>query len=236
MTGLEGAAAAPDSPLAATDPLLKLCAALCAVGVVATFPAGIGWRQPTLLAVLAAVGLLARVPGRYVGSRLLAATPFIAMAAAIPLVSAVPDGQRVALAVAWKACSAVLLLSMLAATTAVEDLVDSLRRLGAPRGLALTANLMHRYLLVLLGEWRRVARARDCRTGGRVAAGRTRAWANQVSTVFVRGWDRAERVARAMEARGFRGDFPRPPRPRPRFRDLALAAALPLGLLALRIA
>ena len=235
MREFDSGVAAPDSALVRIDPLAKLCAALCSVLAISTFPAGAGWRCPAVLALLCCVAALSAVPGRYLLNRFLASTPFIAMAAAMPIASAVPGGPGLALSVAWKAYSAILLLSILAATTPVADLVESLRRLGAPRGLALTATLMHRYLSVLLEEWRRIARARDCRTGGRVAARRTRLWANQAAMVFVRGWDRADRVAQAMLARGFRGEFPRQPRPRPRIRDLALCAALPAAVVALRV-
>ena len=235
MNEFDRVLAAPSSPLARIDGLLKLCAALGAVLVISTFPAGLGWRQLAVAAALGSVWAVSRVPGRYVGRRLLAAAPFVAMAATVPVVSGLPDGRLLALAVGWKAGSAVLVFSVLAATTPVEEIVEALRRLGVPRGFALTATLMHRYLFVLLEEWRRVARARECRAAGRVAGGRARAWANQVSMVFVRGWDRADRVAQAMLARGFRGDFPRRPAPRPRVRDLACGAALLLGLLALRI-
>lgn len=227
--------AAPRSPLASMHPLVKLCTALAMVLTITTFPPAAGWRAPAVGSLLAAVWILSRVPAAYVLRRLLAATPFIAMAAALPLVSAVPGAILVAAAVAGKAYSAVLLLSLLAATTRIEDLVESLRMLGAPRGLALTAALMHRYLFVLLEEWRRIARARDCRAGGPVRTGRTKAWAYQAAMVFVRGWDRADRVAQAMLARGFQGSFPRLRRPGPRPADVAWGLAVAVAVLALRI-
>lgn len=235
MSEFDSSVAAPQSALARMDPLAKLCAVVGTIVVISTFPSGLGWHCPAVLGLLCCVAALSAVPARYLLGRFLASTPFIAMAAVMPIASAVPGGTGLALAVAWKAYSAILLLSLLVATTSVADLVGSLRRLGAPRGLALTATLMHRYLSVLLEEWRRIARARDCRTGGRVAAGRTRLWANQAAMVFLRGWDRADRVAHAMLARGFRGEFPRQPGPRPRVRDLVLCAALPAAVIALRI-
>ncbi len=235
VTEVDTGVPAPASPLARMDAMVKFCAALCTVLGISTFPVHAGWRYPAVLALLCVLWVLARLPGRYLLRRLLAATPFIAMAAVLPLASAVPDGSRLALAIVWKAYSAILLLSMLAATTPVEGIVESMRRLGAPRGLALVATLMHRYLFVLLEEWRRIARARECRTGGRVARGRIRIWANQAAMVFVRGWERAERVGNAMLARGFRGEFPRLRSATPRPRDLALGLALPLAVLALRV-
>ncbi len=232
---VHGHLAAPDSPLASMHPFPKLCAVLATVVMISTFPSGPSRRPMAVASVLIGIWVLSRVPFRYVLRRFFAATPFIAMAAALPLVSAVPDGGLVAVAVGWKAYSAILLLSILAATTPVEDLVASLRLLGAPRGLALTATLMHRYLFVLLEEWRRVSRARDCRIGRGVRTGRTRTWAHQAAMVFVRGWDRADRVAHAMLARGFRGEFPKLRRPRPCVGDVAWGVLLPAAVLVLRV-
>ena len=235
MRAFDGSIAAPRSPLAATHPTVKLCAALGTVVAISVLPSEAGWRFPALLAVLAALALGARVPLRLLLRRCLVATPFIALAATMPLVSAAAGGAAIAAAVAWKAFSAVLVLSLLAATTPIEYVVESLRRLGAPSGLALTAMLMHRYLFVLLDEWHSIDRARACRTGGRVNAGRARIWANQAAMVFVRGWERADRVAQAMVARGFQGEFPRLAATQPGAREIALGASLPLLVLALRI-
>lgn len=235
MRAFDGAVAAHRSPLARMDPLAKLCATLSTVVAISVFPAGAEWRYGAVLAMLAAVAVLARVPGRYVLQRFLAASPFIGLAALVPLASAVPAAADLAIAVTWKAFSAILLLSLLAATTSIDEIVESLRRLGAPRGLALTATLMHRYLFVLLDEWRRIARARDCRSGGHVRGSRARMWANHAAMVFVRSWERADRVAQAMQARGFRGEFPRLRRSRPGPWEIAAACALPLSVLALRI-
>ena len=236
MRPFDAAVAAPASPLMGADPRVKLCAALCAVLAISTFPPGADWRCTATIGILALLWLAARVPLLYVVRRLLAATPFIAMAAALPFAASLPQGGAVAFAVVWKAYSAILLLSILAATTSIEDIVDALRRLGVPRGFALTTVLMHRYLFVLLEEWRGIARARECRTGGTIRVGRARIWANQVAMVFVRGWDRAERVAQALVARGFQGDFPRLRRPRPTVLQLVCAIALPLAIALLRIA
>lgn len=235
MRAFDGSIAAPRSPLADAHPTVKLCAALGTVVAISVLPSGAGWRFPAVLAVVAALSLGARVPLRFLLRRCLVATPFIALAAAMPLVSAATGGAEIAAAVAWKAFSAVAVLSLLAATTPIEHVVESLRRLGAPSGLALTAILMHRYLFVLLDEWRSIDRARECRTGGRVNAGRARIWASQAAMVFVRGWERADRVAQAMMARGFQGEFPRLTATRPGPGEITLGASLPLLVLALRI-
>lgn len=236
MSPLAYGVAAPWSPLARVDARAKLCGAFGAVLAVSTYPAGAGWRYAAALLLLAALLGLARVPPRYVLRRCLAAAPFVAMAALLPFASAAADWRPLAAAVALKACAAVLALSALAATTPLEDVVGSLRHFGAPRGLTLTAVLMHRYLFALLEEWRRMERARECRTGGRLRSGRTRVRANQVAMVFVRGWERAERVAQGLLVRGFQGEFPRLRSREGRTREFAFGLGLPMALLALRFA
>lgn len=236
VTRLEPIATAADSTLGRIDPTVKLCAAFSTVVAISTFPASAGWRFGAVLVLVALLLQVAGLPFRYLMRRFLAATPFIAVAAAMPFAASAAGASLLALSVAWKAYSAVALLSVLVGTTPIEEIVGSMRRLGAPRGVALVASLMHRYLYVLLDEWGRVARARECRTGGRIAGGRTRVWAYQAAAVFVRGWERSDRVAQAMLARGFQGDFPRAERPLPAGRDLVLGALLPVAVVALRIA
>ena len=226
---------APRSPLAPVDPLVKLCSSLATVVLIATFPPGLGWRHAGIAATLVALWGLSRVPLAYVLRRVGAAAPFIALAACMPIVSGVPGGRVLAASVGFKASSAIVLLALLAATTRVEDILDSLCRLGIPRALALTAVLMHRYLFVLLEEWRGISRARECRTGGRLAAGRSRLWASQAAMVFVRSWDRSDRVAQALLTRGFQGEFPRLGRTSPRSGEVMLAFALPAAVMLLRI-
>lgn len=235
MRSVDAGLAAPRSPLAAAHPTVKLCAALATVVLISTFPPAPSWRQGVTVAILLAVWGLARVSPVYVLRRLAAAAPFIALAACLPLVSGLPGAGALAGAVVFKATSAIVLLSILAATTPVEDILQSLCRLGVPRAFALTAVLMNRYLFVLLEEWRGISRARDCRTGGQLASGRCRMWANQAAMVFVRGWDRSALVAQALLTRGFRGEFPRLQRPNLGVAEAALAVALPLAVLLLRL-
>ena len=235
MRSIDAGLAAPRSPLAAAHPVVKLAAALATVFLITTFPPVPTWRYLAAVAILLSVWVLARVPAAYVLRRVGAATPFIALAACLPIVSGLPDAGPLAAAVGLKAYSAIILLSVLAATTALEDIVGALCRLGVPSAFALTTVLMNRYLFVLLEEWRGISRARECRTGGRVASGRTRMWANQAAMVFVRGWDRSGRVSQALLTRGFKGEFPGLRRSKPRISEAAVGISLPSAILLLRL-
>lgn len=235
MKGVESAVQAPGSPLAPFDPRAKVSAVFLTILTVSSFPAEQTPRffaaggYALLLALAALVGL------RYLLKRCLAASPFIVTAALLPLLSGFPNAEAAAVAVAVKAYAAIVLLSVLAATTPIDDTLRAVRALGAPRALVLTTALMQRYLFVLLDEWRRISQARECRSGGKIANRRFELWARQFAMVFVRGWERADRVTAAMALRGFNGDFPTLRRRRFSLSDWALAVGVPLVAVALRV-
>jgi len=85
------------------------------------------------------------------------------------------------------------------------ELLPAARRLGLPRALGTVLLFLGRYLEVLLEEGRRVRRARLARAAG------TPGWRSAGGAggnLFLRSLDRAERIHRAMRARGFTGELP----------------------------
>ncbi|MCA2965391.1 MAG: hypothetical protein INH40_15920 [Acidobacteriaceae bacterium] len=144
------------------------------------------------------------LPLRWVLLRCALVTPFAAMMAALLAFERAPD-YAPALVVLGKAYGSVLLLGMLAAATPVPELVAGLERLRAPAVLVATASFTYRYGQLLEEEWGRMDRARVSR-GGRGAGWGD--WGPRLGVLLVRSWDRSERVASAMMARGFAGRLP----------------------------
>ncbi len=110
----------------------------------------------------------------------------------------------------WVSVQAALLLSF---TTAFPDLVEALGRLRVPRLLVAIIGFMYRYLAVLADEAGRLSRARASRSavvegrGGGTVAWRARVVGGMVGSLFLRSYERSERVYAAMQARGFDGEF-----------------------------
>jgi len=110
----------------------------------------------------------------------------------------------------WISVQAALLLSF---TTPFADLVEGLRRLRLPRIMVAIIGFMYRYLAVLTDEATRLNRARASRSavvagrGGRSAAWRARVVGGMVGSLFIRSYERSERVYAAMQSRGFEGEF-----------------------------
>lgn len=103
---------------------------------------------------------------------------------------------------------------LLTATTAFPDLMHALHHLRVPASLVAIISFMYRYLAVLVIEASRLLRARearsaaasDGRTGGSLFW-RAKVAGNMIGQLFVRSYDRSERVYAAMQARGYRGHF-----------------------------
>lgn len=110
----------------------------------------------------------------------------------------------------WLSVQVALLLAF---TTPFHDLIDALRELHLPRILVSIISFMYRYLAVLGDEGSRMLRARDARSGARDgSAGGSIRWratvtGRMVGSLFLRAYERSERIYAAMQARGFEGEF-----------------------------
>ena len=110
----------------------------------------------------------------------------------------------------WVSVQAALLLAF---TTPFHDLVDALRQLRLPTIMVAIVSFMYRYLSVLGGEATRMARARASRSadpggrGGGSVIWRARVTGSMVGSLFLRSYERSERIYAAMQARGFEGEF-----------------------------
>ena len=86
-------------------------------------------------------------------------------------------------------------------------IVRGLGRLGVPKFLVTQLLMVFRYVRVLIEEGMTMKAARDSRSFGRKNLS-IRLWGVLIGQLFLRSIDRAERVHRAMLARGFAGDIP----------------------------
>ncbi|MBL7162020.1 MAG: cobalt ECF transporter T component CbiQ [Anaerolineales bacterium] len=102
---------------------------------------------------------------------------------------------------------------LLTASTPFPDLVHALRHLRIPDIIVATISFMYRYLFVLSDETVRLLRAREARsaslTGKRKRGGsirwRARVAGSMAGQLFLRSYERSERIYNAMLARGYRG-------------------------------
>ena len=204
-----------DSPLHRLDGRTKLIGLVALVIVAAgTPPAAYGAFAG--YGLLVALGLVVgRVPAGYVLARWLIVLPFVAAVAALPFVQPADmtlwglrlsrGGLLIAWGVAAKASLAVLAMTLLVGSTHFSDLLAALHRLRAPAALVAMVAMTFRYLAILADEAGRMRRARDARGFRGRWIGQASVVGQMVGTLFLRSYERGERIHGAMLARGFDG-------------------------------
>lgn len=204
------------SPVHELAPEAKVAAAVGFTAAVVLTPREAVWAFAIDLAAVLAVLALARVPAGVVLRRARVELPFVAFAALLPFAGGDPRVELAGLALsepglwaAWsvlaKATLGVLAAVALVATTPVPELLAGLRRLRVPAPLVAIAGAMVRYLDVLAGEAARMDVARRSRGYRGRWLWQARAVAAGAGALFVRAYERGERVHLAMASRGFDG-------------------------------
>lgn len=198
-----------DGPLHLLDPRIKLVVTLAYIIAVVATP--IGWWR--LLAVeglvLAFVIGLSGVPPRELLMRWLG---FIVLVGFLALMVARAHPSRgefgltaVVLTIVAKNSMAFLATLSLVNVTPFRKLLVGMRRLGMPAPLVATLQFMYRYLHVLTEELDRMVKARRSRTFRRSGRLDWVLLTGLIGILFLRAFERGERVHAAMLARGWDG-------------------------------
>jgi cobalt/nickel transport system permease protein len=132
---------------------------------------------------------------------------------------------------------------ILAATTRFPDLLWGMRALHIPRVFVAIAGFLYRYLFVLADEAQRLLRAREARSTAPTSSGRvggSLTWRAHVTggmagSLFIRSYERSERIYAAMLTRGYDGEVRTLSPPALHLTDLALGATGGLVLIAILI-
>ena len=196
------------------------------------------WPHMAHLALVLAIAAVARVSWRYMMTGLRIETPFVLAAILMPFVATGPTTEILGVTVsrtglwgAWsliaKATLGVLAGLTLAATTQPPALLNGLRRLGLPSQLVEIMGLMIRYVDVVGEQWRRMGVARTARGFRSTTPASWPALGRSLGTLFIRSYERGERVHLAMLSRGYTGTMPTATPAPTRASDWAKAALLP---------
>jgi cobalt/nickel transport system permease protein len=207
------------SPVHGLPPHTKLVAAFAFVVVVVSTPREAMWAFGLYAVLLAGVAAYARVPAGFLLKRLLIEVPFVAFAVLMPFVA---EGERtevlgMSLSVgglwgAWnvlaKGTLGVAASVLLASTTELRELLLGLQRLKLPPLLVQIASFMIRYGDVITDEMRRMRIARESRGFEARCVGHWGVLAKSAGALFIRSYERGERVHLAMVSRGYAGSMP----------------------------
>lgn len=192
------------SPLHRLDPRTKILGgAAILLSLVLTHHA-YGWLFLSYFLLITSLAALARLPLLAVVLRAGVVLPFAGAVAALNLFGGDPVRAAAVLGKSFLSAYTVLLLL---ASTPLHALLRGLESLGVPRFFLLVAQFLYRYLFVLSEQAQHMMQARRCRAPRGSRGPLFASAAGAVAVLFARSYARAERIHRAMLARGFQGHF-----------------------------
>lgn len=220
----------------------KLVALLAFVGTVVATPREQWGAFLAYAALLVAVVAAARLPPLTVVRRMVVEVPFVVFALLLPFAAQGPQVTVAGLQLSeagllggWnilaKGTLGVVASIVLAATTPARDLLVGLERLRLPGQLVQILSFMIRYLAVVGGDLRRMRIARESRGFEARHLGHAKVVARGAGALFIRTYERGERVHLAMLSRGYTGSMPVRDAVAARPGDWATAAVLPVAAL-----
>ena len=209
-----------DSPVHRLDPRSKLVATLAFIAAVVLTPPASWLAYGLYLVIVATLILISRVPLLYIIKRSLVIIPFVLLAAIfIPFfkegevagsynlwqwqVSVTHSGLQLLWSILAKSWLSILSLVLLTSTTSFSNLLKGLEQLRMPGVIVILLSFMYRYNFLLTDEVMRMKQARDSRSFGGKRLRQIGTTGNMIGTLFIRSYERGERVYAAMVARGF---------------------------------
>lgn len=213
------------------DPRVKFVLTLAFIFTTALTPMGAWPVYVLLFSMVLSVEMLSELGVGYVLKRASLALPF-ALAALPVLVTvkgapilAAPigpwtltvtlEGVERFVGIAVKSWLSVQMAIVLASSTSFPDLLVAMRAVRIPRLLVAIVGLAWRYLFVMADEALRLMRAREARSGhpaqpgakvGGSIAWRGRVTGGMAGNLFLRSFERADRIYAAMLSRGYDGE------------------------------
>lgn len=224
------------SPMHGVAPEAKLAGLVAFVVIVALTPRRFVAAFTVDAIVVLTVIAIAALPVRLILRRLATITPFLAVALLLPFIG---DGDEIdvvglglsvdGLWAAWNIVAKAVLGAtasiVVTATTPIPDLLAGLSRLRIPAVVVGIIAFMLRYLDLIVDELGRMRRAMVARAHDPHWLWQARPIAGAAGTLFVRSYERGERVHAAMAARGYTGTMPELTGRRTPVREWTLALA-----------
>ena len=198
-------------------------------------------RWPAFVAfflLILVAALASKIPLLLLFKRALIEIPFIFFAILMPFfgtgekfeiagIELYREGLLAGTSIVVKGTLGVLAAVILSTTTTAREILRGLERLKLPAVMVQIASFMLRYVNVISDEMERMKVARESR--GFVATG-IKHWkvlATSAAALFIRSYERGERVHLAMLSRGFDGNLPSLDNNKATQRQWATALSLP---------
>lgn len=216
----------------------KIVSVLCFAVVVVATPITAWTAFVAFLTILIAHAFAAKLPLRTYLARAVIEVPFVLFAVLMPLAGTGrtwtvgplvlhETGLLAGASILAKGTLGVLAAVLLSTTTTAREVLRGLATLRLPSLMVQIASFMLRYINVVNDEMERMRVAREARSFHAKGMADWRIIAITAGALFIRSYERGERVHLAMLSRGYNGTLPDTDRQAVTPRQWAIALLLP---------
>lgn len=211
-----------ESVLGILDPRIKLIATLAFVVAITIIPPNAYLAYLAFFIAALIMIITSRISSNHYLQSLLIIAPLIAtLALAVPFMNPRPgDGLTLGNDLSINSYKLIMLFSLVSKTvlsylfslvmlfsTSFVSLMEAFEKLGVPKLFVMIANFAYRYQFIIVDETERLARSRNSRLWQPRFITQAKTIGYMVGTLFLRSYERSERVFMAMSSRGFTGKF-----------------------------
>ncbi len=189
-----------DSYIHRIDPRIKIIAIFALIVFIILTPADYFVSFALYAAFIAILIFVSKIPALFILKRSLVIIPFVLMVALF-------NGLAIFWNVLIKAYLSVLSMIMLTSSMRFGDFLKALEKLKLPRIFIMVLSFMYRYVFVIEDELMKMKQAKEARSVGGSNWLQSKALANMLGVLFIRAYERAEKVYLAMCSRGFSGEI-----------------------------
>ena len=220
----------------------KIIAALLFIFTVVATPITWWFNFLGYFVLIVSVALIAKIPLRTLFTRALIEIPFVFFAILMPffgkgeVVTVGPfdlyqEGLIAAAGILIKGTLGVLTAITLSTSTTAREMLRGLEKLKLPTLMVQIASFMLRYVNVVNDEMERMKVARESRGFSATGIQHWKILATAAGALFIRSYERGERVHLAMLSRGYTGVLPHEEPPKLSKAIWLTALALPISAL-----
>jgi len=194
-----------DSPLHKIDARIKIITFISCILFTIFTPVEAFGCFSLYIIILMTLVFVSKLPVSFVLRRSLVIIPFVLLISLFNL--AVNKDILFFLNILIKAYISILCMILLSSTTRFDELLKGMQSLKCPKLIIMILSFMYRYTFILLDEILRMKRAKESRQIQKATNWfEIKTIAQMIGSLFVRSYERGERVYYAMCSRGFKGD------------------------------
>ncbi len=189
---------------------IKIIISLSFIFLLSTLPINLLiWIFPIGLTVQFTIIYISKIPVLYIIKRALLISPLVLPVILLNTFFKNSGGLEISIIFTLRAFLSIITLLLLLSTTKFYSILKTLGKWKFPNILIIILSFMYRYFFLLQDELERMIRSLKLRSCNIKKTLLFRYYTNIIGILFIKSYDRAERVFQAMELRGYEDDFKR---------------------------